>query len=167
MMMPVQEGRRMRRRVPPRECRRSQSSRRRCVGVGSGRLSSGSAGAAPESARAVLAAARSSPVPRQNGGDGIRRRLTAEGRPTGDQLIQDAAEGPDIAACVDGQSASLLRTHVGRGTDRCPFARRPIARGYSAEMAGTESAVDSSPGLACFFAPYGHGSMFTATNSRL
>ena len=56
-------------------------------------------------------------VPRQNGGDGIRRRLTAEGRPTGDQLIQDAAEGPDIAACVDGQPASLLRTHVGRGAD--------------------------------------------------
>ena len=86
MVMLVQECRTTRRRVPPRVSLRSQSSRRRCVGAGSGRLSSGSVGAAPESARAVLAAARSSPGPaserRRWYPTPSHRRRPADRRPT-------------------------------------------------------------------------------------
>ena len=61
--------------------------------------------------------------------------------PTGQHLVQQAAERPDVAALVDGLSARLLGAHVRRGShDRALLSRRAQLLGSSgvreADVAG-------------------------------
>ena len=54
--------------------------------------------------------------------DRVRHRVAGKRHPPGQHLVQHAAEGPDVGAFVDWQSARLFGTHVGGGADDRPSA---------------------------------------------
>ena len=53
----------------------------------------------------------------QDRADRVGDRLARERRPSGEQLVEHAAERPDVRAFVHGAAARLLRAHVGRGAE--------------------------------------------------
>ncbi len=53
----------------------------------------------------------------QDGGQGVRDRLAAEGAAAAEHLVEDAAEGPDVGAAIGALAARLLGAHVGGGAE--------------------------------------------------
>ena len=53
----------------------------------------------------------------ENLGDGVRGRVTWKGRTAGEHFVEHAAEGPDVSAPIDAQTARLLGAHIGGSTD--------------------------------------------------
>jgi hypothetical protein len=90
----------------------------------------------------LLEAACQQPSDRRRGGIGQRAEIrfalqhacervgdvfTIEGAAAGQQLVEHAAERPDVGPLVDRTAARLLRAHIGRRPEDQPVARR-IAR---------------------------------------
>src|SRR5579872_1333847 len=68
----------------------------------------------------------------EDGGNNAGRRATAEGALAGKHLVEDGAEGKDIAAHVGFFSLELLRRHVlKRSEQRAPSRQRGCLRCFS------------------------------------
>src|SRR5215471_16773989 len=60
----------------------------------------------------------------EHGSQRVRHRVSTEGAPAGQALVQAATEGPDVAAPIDRLPTRLLRAHVSRRPEKTAFARR-------------------------------------------
>ena len=120
--------------------RASPASRRRVGGPFSGSAAAGRPAAAASRAAALPRGSRSRIFTTVGG------RVAGEGRPAGQALEEDAAEGPDVGAAVDRTTPRLLGAHVGDGAEHGP--RREVGEHAGRRVVAAPAPTTRRPPLA-------------------
>ena len=72
----------------------------------------------------------------EHGGEHVAHRLALEEAPSGEHLVDENAEGPDVRPPVDRPAAGLLGRHVGRGAEDDPGGGPGVGEGRGLREVG-------------------------------